>query len=74
MKNNRDAWVTENPTMSGWYATTCLWAAQEGYIPGADYWAGKWASNRPVVMRSPERFETEEEAKAWAYAHDIEAE
>jgi len=62
----------------GWYATLHGWEIEEGVFPSAHWWDGeKWlkAPNNPhetnaVILHWPQKFDTQEEALAFADAND----
>ncbi len=65
-----DGWVDSEPTEDGWYAVMRCYDAEEGTLPGAEYWdEGKWGF-RGVYLHSPQTFVSEEAARAWASAYD----
>lgn len=67
------------PPVTGWFAVQMCYEVEEGVFPGAAYVVeGKvdWPESRGMAKNGctghAGPFETEEEARAWAYAHDPE--
>jgi hypothetical protein len=62
----------EHPEIPGWYATMHSWDIEEGAFPDGHYWDGEnWSYKRcPIYLWSIRPFDTEAEAKKWAYDND----
>lgn len=67
-------WTSDNPTERGWYATVHCWDPNEGMFPGAHYWDGEqWQPRTSASIQHWRKiFETEQEAKDYAWEHDPE--
>lgn len=66
-----------NPMVPGWYGVMIAVDPHDGIgsdflYPEALYWDGTWtkASHVTVVRRSPQPFESEDDASDWALQHD----
>jgi hypothetical protein len=56
------------PTEPGWYAVVYFFDHHEGFVYGTEKLFGGLPLPTSVIFRSPMAFETDEQAKAWAYA------
>lgn len=80
MKKVWDSWLDAEdnpPTQNGYYAVLGAWPSDpfEGYFPQWGLWhENKWetAYAAPVSHRSPDCFQSKEEAEKWASEHDPE--
>lgn len=65
-------WSDKDPNIIGWYPIRLCWDEDEGSFMDAEYWNGEdWNSTNGLDLYYPINFENKEDAKNFAYQHDI---